>query len=105
MQYEALAQQIESVLDDPRPASAQIKDDQLRRRLAESARKLGIFLEEPRHTMRRLGHVHFRLPLLVISLDVGLFATLAAESRAFTSAELSVKTGISLSLLRTCFLL
>ncbi|GAW24163.1 hypothetical protein ANO14919_137440 [Xylariales sp. No.14919] len=57
MQYEALAQQIESVLDDPRPASAQIKDDQLRRRLAESARKLGIFLEEPRHNMRRLRHV------------------------------------------------
>lgn len=55
-QYEALAAQIESVLEDPE-AFNQIKDENLRRRIAEGGRKLGISFEEPGDTLRRFGYM------------------------------------------------
>lgn len=55
-QYEALAAQIESVLEDPE-AFTQIKDENLRRRIAEGGRKLGISFEEPGDTLRRFGYM------------------------------------------------
>ncbi len=53
MDYEALAEQIESILQDP---DAKIKDDLTRRRLAHGARKLSIALEQPMETLRRFGY-------------------------------------------------
>ncbi|KAI1144925.1 S-adenosyl-L-methionine-dependent methyltransferase [Nemania diffusa] len=100
IQYEELAQQIEAILEDPGTSIARIQDEQLRRRLAEGGRKLGIVLEEPRHTMHRLGHVHFQLLLMIIGVQSGVFDALVAEPRPFNSTELSEKTGVSLSLLR-----
>jgi hypothetical protein len=55
-QYEALAEQIESILRDPEAAIAQIKDEATRRRLVEGGRKLAASLETPRDTMRRIGY-------------------------------------------------
>lgn len=55
-QYEALADQIESILQNPE-AATQIKDERLRRRLAEGGRKLGISFEEPGDTLRRFGYM------------------------------------------------
>lgn len=55
-QYEALAAQIESVLEDPE-AFNQIKDENLHRRIAEGGRKLGISFEEPGDTLRRFGYM------------------------------------------------
>ncbi|RYP50589.1 hypothetical protein DL768_003934 [Monosporascus sp. mg162] len=100
IQYEALAQQIESILKDPRAITTQIKDEKIRRRLAAGGRKLGISLEEPRDTLRRFGYMHFQLPLALVGVETGLFAALAAEPRSFTSAELAEKTGVNLSLLK-----
>lgn len=57
--YEALADRIESILQDP-TAVTQIKDDRLRRRIAEGGRKLGIAFEEPRDTLRRIGYMVLR---------------------------------------------
>uniref|UniRef100_A0A8H7N128 O-methyltransferase C-terminal domain-containing protein n=1 Tax=Bionectria ochroleuca TaxID=29856 RepID=A0A8H7N128_BIOOC len=99
-QYEELAQQIESILQNPEAPDVHIPDEHIRRRLADGGRKLSILLEEPRHTMSRLEHVHFQLPLAIIGADTGLFAALAAESRSFTSNELAQKTGVPLSLLK-----
>ncbi|KAI1088253.1 S-adenosyl-L-methionine-dependent methyltransferase [Rostrohypoxylon terebratum] len=99
-QYEELAQQIECILQNPEAPDVSIPDEQIRRRLADGGRKLSILLEEPRHTMSRLEHVHFQLPLAIIGADTGLFAALAAEPRPSTSTELSQKTGVTLSLLR-----
>ncbi|KAJ8133135.1 hypothetical protein O1611_g487 [Lasiodiplodia mahajangana] len=96
--YEELAQQIESILQHPE--DVHIPDEQIRRRLADGGRKLSILLEEPRHTMSRLEHVHFQLPLAIIGAETGVFAALAAEARPFTSTELSQKTGVALSLLK-----
>ncbi|KAI0893756.1 S-adenosyl-L-methionine-dependent methyltransferase [Annulohypoxylon nitens] len=99
-QYEELAQQIECILQNPEAPDVSIPDEQIRRRLADGGRKLSILLEEPRHTMSRLEHVHFQLPLAIIGADTGLFAALAAEPRPSTSTELSQKTGVTLSLLK-----
>lgn len=63
-QYEELAQQIESILQNPEALDVRITDEQLRRRLADGGRKLSILLEEPRHTMSRLEHVVLITPAL-----------------------------------------
>lgn len=55
-QYEALADQIESILQN-HEAATQIKNERLRRRLAEGGRKLGISFEEPGDTLRRFGYM------------------------------------------------
>lgn len=55
-QYQALAEQIESILRDPESASAQIKDEETRRRLIDGGRKLAASLEDPRDTLRRIGY-------------------------------------------------
>lgn len=54
-QYEALAEQIESILQDAEAATVPIKDDSLRRRLVEGGRKLATVLEQPKDTMNRIG--------------------------------------------------
>lgn len=55
-QYEALAEQIESILQDPEAATSQIKDEQTRRRLIDGGRKLATSLEHPKETLRRIGY-------------------------------------------------
>ncbi|KAK8041529.1 hypothetical protein PG994_014536 [Apiospora phragmitis] len=92
-QYEALAEQIESILQDP---SAQVQDERTCRRLAAAARKLGVALEFPMETLRRFGYAHLQLPMALIGVETGLFAALAAEPRPFTSAELADKTAVNL---------
>lgn len=62
-QYEALADQIEAVLQHSE-APTQIKDKRLRRRLAEGGRKLGISFEEPGDTLRRLGYMVMMVSIL-----------------------------------------
>lgn len=47
-QYEALAEQIESILQGPEGAIAQISDERTRRRLVEGGRKLAASSEQPR---------------------------------------------------------
>lgn len=54
-QYDALAEQIESILKSPESA-AQISDERTRRRLVEGGRKLAAYLEPPRDTLRRMGY-------------------------------------------------
>jgi hypothetical protein len=61
-QYEELAQQIESILQNPEAPDVHIPDEHIRRRLADGGRKLSILLEEPRHTMSRLEHVVLKIP-------------------------------------------
>lgn len=56
VQYEALAEQIESLLRDPESTIAQIKNEVTRRRLIEAGRKLSVSLEQPRETLRRIGY-------------------------------------------------
>lgn len=55
-QYEALAEQIESILQDPDGATTQIWNEQTRRRLVQGGRKLAVALEQPRDTVRRIGY-------------------------------------------------
>lgn len=55
-QYEALAEQIESILQDPASAIAQISDERTRRRLVEGGRKLAVSLEQPGETLRKIGY-------------------------------------------------
>ena len=62
IQYEALAEQIESILRDPKGASAQIRDEETCRRLLEAVRKLAVSLEQPRETLRRIGYLVSRAP-------------------------------------------
>jgi hypothetical protein len=66
-QYEALAEQIESILQDPEAATAQIGDEKLRRRLVEGGRKLATSLERPKDTLSRIGYSVCRAGLLFMS--------------------------------------
>lgn len=89
-QYEALAEQIESILQDPETVTAQIRDAKLRRRLVEGGRKLATSLEQPKDTLSRIGysvcrigplvhgcinngsrHKHLQLPLALIGVESG----------------------------------
>jgi hypothetical protein len=54
--YEALADQIESLQKDLQSATATISDEATRRRLLESGRKLSVALETNRETLRRIGY-------------------------------------------------
>jgi hypothetical protein len=54
--YEALADQIESIQKDLESATAKISNEVTRRRLLESGRKLSIALETNRETLRRIGY-------------------------------------------------
>ena len=60
-QYEALAEQIESILQDPEGAATKITNPETRRRLVESSRKLSASLEQPRETLRRIGYSVYML--------------------------------------------
>lgn len=67
-QYEALAEQIESILQNTEAATASIGDDNLRRRLIEGCRKLATSLEQPKDTLNRIGSSVCELS----SLSVGM---------------------------------
>jgi hypothetical protein len=54
--YEALAKQIESILNDPEGATAKISNETTRRRLVEGGRKLSVALEQNIEILRRIGH-------------------------------------------------
>jgi hypothetical protein len=54
--YEALADQIESIQKNLESATAKISNEVTRRRLLESGRKLSIALETNRETLRRIGY-------------------------------------------------
>ncbi|KAK6065517.1 O-methyltransferase [Seiridium cupressi] len=98
--YEELADKIEAILQNPE-AATEVKDEKLRRRIAEGGRKLGIFFEEPGDTLRRFGYMHFQLPLAQIGVESGIFSTLAAEpQRMFTNTDLAQKTGVDPKLLK-----
>ncbi|GAP92083.1 putative sterigmatocystin 8-o-methyltransferase protein [Rosellinia necatrix] len=99
-EYEALAQQIESILQQPGGAIEQIRDERTRRRLAEGGRKLAAALELPRQTYRRIQYSHLQLPLAVVGVETGLFSALASEDRPFGSAELAERTGVDTGLLK-----
>jgi hypothetical protein len=119
-QYEELAEQIESILQDPEAAIAQIRDENTRRRLVQGAGKLAICLEGPRETLRRFGysvcgrqrvhdskanpghHQHLQLPLAIIGVETKLFSALVAEARPFHITELTDTTGVDKSLLGIC---
>lgn len=55
-QYEALAEQIESILQDPKSTTAQIKDKGTHRHLIKGGRNLAASLEQPRDTAHRIGY-------------------------------------------------
>lgn len=61
-QYEALAEQIESILQNPDGAAVGVKDERTRHRLIEGGRKLAASLEQPRETLRRIGYSVWRPP-------------------------------------------
>ncbi|KAJ4371318.1 hypothetical protein N0V83_004535 [Neocucurbitaria cava] len=98
--YEALADQIKSILKDPESATAKIGNEATRRRLVEGGRKLSVALETNRETLRRIGYAHLQLPFALVGVESKLFATLAAEPRPFKITEISEKTGIHLNLLK-----
>lgn len=54
--YEALAEQIESILRHPERAIEHIRDERTRRRLVEGGCKLSAALEQPKETFRRVGY-------------------------------------------------
>jgi hypothetical protein len=54
--YEALAKQIKSILNDPEGATAKIGNETTRRRLVEGGRKLSVALEQNIEILRRIGH-------------------------------------------------
>jgi hypothetical protein len=56
IRYEALADQIESILGDSEGAIININNEALRRRLVNSSRKLSVALEQNRETLRRIGY-------------------------------------------------
>lgn len=56
IQYEELAERIELILQDPERAFDHIRDERIRRRLAEGGRKLSFLFEPPRETLRRIGY-------------------------------------------------
>ncbi|KAI1074274.1 S-adenosyl-L-methionine-dependent methyltransferase [Whalleya microplaca] len=98
-QYEALADQIESILRNPE--ATHVKDERTRLRLAEGGRKLGISFEQPGDTLRRFGYMHFQLPLARVGVESGIFSALTAEpQKTFTNAELAEKTGVNPKLLK-----
>ncbi|KAK2591048.1 hypothetical protein QQS21_011262 [Conoideocrella luteorostrata] len=99
-QYEALAEQIESILQDPKGAATRIGDERTRRRLVEGGRKLVASLERPRDTLRRIGYSHFQLPLALVGVETGVFSILASEPRSFSNAELAERTGVEPTLLK-----
>jgi len=99
-QYEALAEQIESILQNPEATIAQIKDEATRRRLSEGGRRLAASLETPRDTMRRIGYAHLQLPLALVGVETKLFAALASEPRPFNITELAEKTSVDIHLLK-----
>ncbi|KAH8732613.1 S-adenosyl-L-methionine-dependent methyltransferase [Phaeosphaeriaceae sp. PMI808] len=99
-QYETLAAQIESILQDPEGTLAQIEDEETRRRLVQGGRKLAVSLESPRETFRRIGYSHMQLPLAIVGIQTKLFSTLAAEPRPFKIGELTGKTGVDGTLLK-----
>lgn len=76
IQYEELAERIELILQDPERAFDHIRDERIRRRLAD-----------------------LQLPLALIGVETGLFAALAAEPRSFNTIELAKKTGVDCMLL------
>ncbi|EPE28200.1 S-adenosyl-L-methionine-dependent methyltransferase [Glarea lozoyensis ATCC 20868] len=98
-QYEALADQIESILRDPEAAIAQIGDEVTCRRLSEGGRKLAAFLEQPKDTLRRIGYSHLQLPLALVGVESKLFSILAADPRPWNIAELTERTGVDKNLL------
>lgn len=117
-QYEALVEQIESILHDPESAIAQIGDERRRRRLAASGRKVVAALETPRDTLRRIGYSvcahdllkgdnmsnsthtqHLQLPLALVGVDTGIFAALAAEPGVSQIAQLAERTNVDKGLL------
>ncbi|KAI0479724.1 S-adenosyl-L-methionine-dependent methyltransferase [Xylaria cf. heliscus] len=99
-EHEALADQIESLLQHPNGAFEQIRDEKTRRRLVEGGRKLAESLELPRETYRRIQYSHLVLPLAVVGVDTGVFSALASENRPFGGAELAEKTGVDVELLK-----
>ncbi|KUJ06912.1 S-adenosyl-L-methionine-dependent methyltransferase [Mollisia scopiformis] len=100
IQYEALAEQIESLLRDPESTIAQIKDEVTRRRLIEAGRKLSVSLERPRETLRRIGYAHLQLPLSLVGVETKLFSASASEPRPFSIAELTERAGVDKNLLK-----
>jgi hypothetical protein len=54
--YDILAEQIESILQNPDGVAAEIKDERIRRRLIEGGRRLAVSLEQPSEILRRIGH-------------------------------------------------
>ncbi|RYP09610.1 hypothetical protein DL764_001152 [Monosporascus ibericus] len=98
-QYETLAAQIESLLQNPGASAGQ--DEQVLRRLAEGGRKLSIAFEDRGASLRRIGYTHFQSPLACVGVEAGVFAALAADpSKTFTNAELAEKTGVDPKLLK-----
>ncbi|RYP37879.1 hypothetical protein DL767_002751 [Monosporascus sp. MG133] len=99
--YEALAEQIESILQHPE-AATQIEDEQIRRRLAEGGRKLNIALEDSGATLRRISYVHFQIALACVGIEAGVFAALTSDpQKTFTNGELAEKTAVDPKLLTT----
>ncbi|KAF2654763.1 S-adenosyl-L-methionine-dependent methyltransferase [Lophiostoma macrostomum CBS 122681] len=98
-QYEALAQQIETMLVDLEGTTEHIGDEETRHRLVEGASKLAIRLEDPRETLRRTSFSHLQLPLAIVGVETKLFSILAAEDRPFHITELTDATGVDKSLL------
>ena len=68
--YEALADRIESILQDPEGVTVEIRDEETRRRLIEGGRKLAASLELPRETLRRIGYAVCRTASLFVILSL-----------------------------------
>ncbi|KAI2615207.1 putative sterigmatocystin 8-O-methyltransferase precursor [Hypoxylon sp. NC1633] len=99
-EYTALADQIETILED-REAVFQLQDEGIRRRLVEGGRKLSIALEDPGFTVRRICYVPFQLALARVGVEAGIFAALSADPhRTFTNGELVEKTSVDPKLLK-----
>lgn len=85
-EYEALADQIESLLQRSDGALEQIRDEKIRCRLVEGGRKLAESLELPRETYRRIQYsvcrVHYPFcPMACNSLRPSLASRATSSSR------------------------
>ncbi|CAJ2509763.1 Uu.00g056630.m01.CDS01 [Anthostomella pinea] len=89
-----------SILQNTDGAAADVKDERTRRRLIEGGRKLAASLEQPRETLRRIGHFPFQLPLALVGVETGVFDALTAAQHPLSITELAEKSGVNIDLLK-----
>ncbi|CAJ2500565.1 Uu.00g034180.m01.CDS01 [Anthostomella pinea] len=90
----AIADRLESLINDPHVSGAALDDD-TRRRLREGGLKLSLLMEAPGDTIHRISNTPLQLAIDRIGVETHLFEIMAeAEGSVFTNGELASKTNV-----------